>query len=142
VAIGLSLTEKNKPAYLKTRVVDAMTAGEPAGLAQNNVEPGSQVITDFPGAHAMIGGLGYDHECKVYDKEGPEYLKWITSSSRTSKLTLWAQTTAWTARVRKPVLMNAATGLTGDPDPMSFSAGHRRLVSTAHPRVNRIVVSG
>ena len=77
VAIGLSLTEKNKPAYLKMRVVDAMTAEELTGFVQDNVEPGSQVITDFLGSYATVGELGYDHECKVYDKEQPEYLKWI-----------------------------------------------------------------
>jgi len=69
VAVGLSLTEKNRPGYLKMQAVEAMTTEELTGFVQDNVEPGSQVITDFLSSYATIDTLGYGHECKVYDKE-------------------------------------------------------------------------
>ena len=78
VVVGLTLTEKENPGYLKMEVVKDLTSDTVAAFAEANIESGSTISTDAYRSFNQFKRNGYDHRPKVFNpKEDKEHLKWL-----------------------------------------------------------------
>ena len=76
--IALSKDHKNRPAYLKIKMIDQVTIEEINRAAKQCVEPGSKIVSDGHSSYKKLVDHGFDHEANVYYKEDKDkYLKML-----------------------------------------------------------------
>ena len=78
VVIGLSLSDKGRPQYIKMQVVDDLKKETIAAFAQDHIEGGSTISSDAYRSYHKLISEGYNLEAKVFNPtENPEHLKWL-----------------------------------------------------------------
>ena len=78
VVVGLSLTEKGNPKYIKMEVADDLTADSIVTFAQRNIMSGATISTDAYASYKQLQNNGYAHESKVFNpKVDKDHLKWL-----------------------------------------------------------------
>ena len=78
VIIGLSISDKGHPQYLKMEVVDDLKEQTIAKFAQDHIDSGSTISSDAYRSYAGLQNAGYELESKVFNSEkDSEHLKWL-----------------------------------------------------------------
>ena len=78
VIIGLSISDKGHPQYLKMEVVDDLKEQTIAKFAQDHIDSGSTISSDAYRSYAGLQNAGYELEAKVFNPEkDSEHLKWL-----------------------------------------------------------------
>jgi len=67
--IALSKDHKNRPAFLKVKVIEKVSIDEIHRVAKACVKPGSKIVTDGLNTYKRLAEYGYLHESKDYYKE-------------------------------------------------------------------------
>lgn len=76
--IALSKDHKNRPAYLRIKVIHQVSIEEINRVAKQCVQPGSKIVSDGHSSYKKLVDHGYFHEAKSYYKEDKDtFLKML-----------------------------------------------------------------
>jgi len=78
VVFGVSFDKRNRPEFLKAKVVEAVDGKILKAFAKENIEPGARLRSDGLSAYRKLSKAGFSHEPQNFNhKENPEHLKWL-----------------------------------------------------------------
>lgn len=78
VVIGVSLSNKGNPQYIKMEVVSDLKGTTLVDFAQRNIKEGSTISSDMYRSYNALAKENYQHNAKRFaPKENPDHLNWL-----------------------------------------------------------------